>query len=158
MPVHAAGIRKLPPISVPTPRGLPLNVMRADSPPEEPPDVSFLFNGFTVRPKTLFTDSAIIMAVGTFVLQYRTAPSFSSISTRVALYSAGLSTKDVNPTVLSLPLILKLSLREMGKPCSGPTSVPVRWRWSSSAFALLMASSKKASLRQLVYVWVSWLS
>jgi hypothetical protein len=56
------------------------------------------------------------MAVGTFVLQYRTAPSVSNMSTSVALYLAGLSTKDVKPTVLSLPLILKLSLSEIGRP------------------------------------------
>lgn len=74
IPVHAAGIRKLPPcfhdqqwnpegrktptISVPTPRGLPPNVMSADSPPEDPPDVTLRFNGLTVRPNVLFTDSA----------------------------------------------------------------------------------------------------
>jgi hypothetical protein len=56
------------PISDPTPRGLPPNAISADSPPELPPLVVFLFIGFTVRPKVLFTDSAIIMAVGTFVL------------------------------------------------------------------------------------------
>jgi hypothetical protein len=64
----------------------------------------------------------IIMAVGTFVLQYRTAPNVSSMSTSVALYLAGVLTKDVKPTVLSLPLMLKLSLRETGRPCSGPLS------------------------------------
>jgi hypothetical protein len=111
IPVHAAGIRRLPPMSVPTPSGLPPKAIRADSPP---PEVSFRFSGLTVRPKVLLTDSAIIMAVGTLVLQYLTAPSSSSISTSVALYSAGLLTRDVNPTVLSLPLMLKLSLSEMG--------------------------------------------
>jgi hypothetical protein len=55
-------------MSEPTPSGLPLNAIRADSPPELPPLVVFLFLGFTVRPKVLFTDSAIIIAVGTLVL------------------------------------------------------------------------------------------
>lgn len=91
------------------------------------------------------------MAVGTFVLQYRTAPRLSSISTKVALYSAGLLTRDVKPTVLSLPLTLKLSFREIGRPCSGPTSLPVRLRWLSRDLALVMASSKNTSLRQFVY-------
>lgn len=45
-------------ISVPTPKTLPPKVIRADSPPLLPPDVNFRFRGFTVRPNTLFTDSA----------------------------------------------------------------------------------------------------
>jgi len=76
MPVQAAGIRKLPPykkgyepwsetsskgsqtISVPTPNGLPPKAIRADSPPEEPPEVVLRFRGLSVRPKVLFTVSA----------------------------------------------------------------------------------------------------
>jgi hypothetical protein len=138
-------------MSVPTPSGLPPKASNADSPPEEPPDVNFRFSGFNVRPKTLFTDSAIIIAVGTFVLQYRTAPSFSSSSTRVALYGAGWSTKDVKPTVLSFPTILKLSLSEIGRPWRGPTSLPVLRRCSSSDCAILMASRGKKSERQFVW-------
>jgi hypothetical protein len=45
-------------MSVPTPSGLPPNAMSADSPPEEPPDVSLRLSGLTVRPNMLFTDSA----------------------------------------------------------------------------------------------------
>lgn len=78
MPVHAAGIRKEPPytcmsilrliwclvsqltMSVPIPKGLPPKAIRADSPPDEPPDVTFRLSGLTVRPKVLFTDSAYI--------------------------------------------------------------------------------------------------
>ena len=56
------------PISVPTPRGLPRNAIKADSPPEDPPEEVRRLRGFVVRPKTLLTVSAIIMAVGTLVL------------------------------------------------------------------------------------------
>ncbi|KAI7491278.1 hypothetical protein KC351_g9 [Hortaea werneckii] len=45
MPVQAAGIRSDPPISVPTPSGLPHMAISEDSPPEEPPEVSARFNG-----------------------------------------------------------------------------------------------------------------
>lgn len=41
-----------PPMSVPTPRGLPRIARRAPSPPEEPPGVMYLLYGFVVRPKT----------------------------------------------------------------------------------------------------------
>lgn len=81
-------------ISVPTPNGLPPKATSALSPPDEPPEVNFRFRGLTVRPKTLFTDSAIIIAVGTFVLTYRTAPTFAKMSTSVAFCVAGFCTKD----------------------------------------------------------------
>lgn len=90
MPVADAGILKEPPMSVPTPRGLPRNANNADSPPELPPGVSVRRRGFSVLhtstrtsatrqsriwrtpishlPKVLFTLSGIIIAVGTFVL------------------------------------------------------------------------------------------
>lgn len=42
--------------------------MRAASPPEEPPGESPLWIGFLVSPQILLVVSAIIMAVGTFVL------------------------------------------------------------------------------------------
>lgn len=54
-------------MSVPTPNRLAPNAIKADSPPEEPPEVRLRLRGLTVRPKTLLTDSAIIIAVGTLV-------------------------------------------------------------------------------------------
>jgi hypothetical protein len=36
------------PISLPTPSGLPWKAIRADSPPDDPPEVRFRFRGFTV--------------------------------------------------------------------------------------------------------------
>jgi hypothetical protein len=50
------------PISVPTPSTLPPKLIKALSPPEEPPLVSFLLRGLIVLPNVLFTDSAIIIA------------------------------------------------------------------------------------------------
>lgn len=138
------------PISVPTPRRLPPKAIRALSPPELPPDVNLRFRGFTVRPNVLLTDSAIIIAVGTFVLTYSTAPALLSMSTRTVLYVAGWLTHETKPTVESLPIILKLSLREMGKPWSGPIGFPVFARCSSSALAASRASGKSVSERQLV--------
>jgi hypothetical protein len=48
MPVRAAGMRREPPMSVPTPRGLPQAAIRDDSPPEEPPEVRWRLRGLTV--------------------------------------------------------------------------------------------------------------
>lgn len=48
IPVIAAGILSEPPISVPMPKGLPCAAIRADSPPDEPPEVRFRLRGLTV--------------------------------------------------------------------------------------------------------------
>jgi hypothetical protein len=50
-PLFAAGLRIEPPMSVPMPRQLPRNPIRAPSPPEEPPDVNVVLKGLVV---TLF--------------------------------------------------------------------------------------------------------
>jgi hypothetical protein len=47
----------LPPISVPTPRTLPLAPINAPSPPELPPEESRRLMGFHVYPKILLFDS-----------------------------------------------------------------------------------------------------
>ena len=48
MPQQAPGIRRDPPMSVPTPSGLPRNEIKADSPPDDPPGARFLFCGLKV--------------------------------------------------------------------------------------------------------------
>jgi hypothetical protein len=48
IPVMAAGILRDPPMSVPIPSGLPCAAIKADSPPDEPPDVSSRLRGLTV--------------------------------------------------------------------------------------------------------------
>ena len=46
----------------------------------------------------------------------------------------------VNPSVLSVPLTLMLSLMEIGRPWRGPTGFPVVLRILSSSCALAIAS------------------
>jgi hypothetical protein len=46
-----------PPISEPTPNGLPLRAINAPSPPDDPPGVRETLYGLVVRPKTLLKDS-----------------------------------------------------------------------------------------------------
>jgi hypothetical protein len=52
-PLLAAGERILPPPSAASPIGDPPKATSAPSPPEEPPGVSRLLNGFKVRPYTI---------------------------------------------------------------------------------------------------------
>jgi hypothetical protein len=85
----------LPPMSVPTPKKLPRKLTSADSPPEEPPDVSLRFRGLHVVPNTLLTVSPRIKVAGTFVLAYRIAPAFRSRVTRVDSSDTGLLALDM---------------------------------------------------------------
>lgn len=50
MPQKAAGMRMLPPMSLPMPSGEPPPPMRAPSPPDEPPEVFWKLWGLTVCP------------------------------------------------------------------------------------------------------------
>jgi hypothetical protein len=48
-----------PPTSVPIPRREPPSATKAPSPPLLPPDVRVSLCGFSVRPKTLLSESAV---------------------------------------------------------------------------------------------------
>lgn len=89
MPLHSAGILIEPAISVPTPSTLPLIAISAPSPPVEPPAVKLVLLGFSVRPNTLFSESAVIIVCGILVLQCITAPRLWRMSTMYALLVAG---------------------------------------------------------------------
>lgn len=140
------------PMSDPTPIRLPPKASSADSPPDDPPGVRLRLRGFTVRPKMLLTVSGNITAVGTLVFTYSTAPASTIISMSVLLYVEGLFAREAMPIVESLPIILKLSLMEIGSPWKGPLVLPYFWRYASHSFARAIASSKKISARQLVCV------
>ena len=44
-----------------------------------------------------------------------------------------------------------LSFKEIGTPCSGPTTFPVLANVSSKAFAAAIASGNKVAVKQLTY-------
>ena len=149
-PLHIAGTRIEPPMSVPTPNTLPLIAMSAPSPPELPPGVRMLLSGLRVLPNTWFTESNAIKVCGILVLQYKTAPAFRRVITRVDRCDAGEKAREVMPTDVSRPGTAKLSLMEIGRPWSGPTGLPYCWRYLSRARARDMARGKKISVRQFV--------
>lgn len=61
-PQQTAGIRTEPATSVPTPSGEPRKATSAPSPPLDPPAVRLVFQGLSVRPKMLFSESAVYKA------------------------------------------------------------------------------------------------
>lgn len=64
MPLQKAGMRIEPATSVATPNREPRMAMRAPSPPELPPAVRVRRRGLRVRPKTLFSESAVMKLGG----------------------------------------------------------------------------------------------
>src|SRR5271169_1405852 len=107
----------------------PRKASKAASPPDEPPGDNNRLYGFvyistkkavgsTVLPQRLLKVSAIIIAVGTFVLQYRIAPSSRRIVTNSDSVEWGELAHFMNPSVESCPLTLNRSLIETGRPCN----------------------------------------
>ena len=81
-PTLAAGLRTLPPMSLPMERQDPPKAIRAEHPPELPPGDKAVLSGFTQCPQNEWHSSAM-MACGRFVLQNTIAPSDSRIVTRL---------------------------------------------------------------------------
>lgn len=65
VPQQSEGMRIDPAMSVPTPSGEPLKATNAPSPPEDPPAVRVVLWGLSVRPKMLFSESAVYIIVST---------------------------------------------------------------------------------------------
>ena len=72
-------MRTDPAMSVPTPRMEPRILRSAPSPPVEPPAVRDSLLGLRVRPKRLFSESAVIIVWGRLVLTYLTIVSLAII-------------------------------------------------------------------------------
>src|SRR4051794_36319091 len=128
MPLHIAGTRILPPISVPQPTIHPFIATMTPSPPELPPAVIRRLMGFIVRPKTLLFESSAASVCGTLVLAMMTQPKLKRRSTSVELDVAGLKHKDARPREESTPMILNESLTVIGSPCRGPIGFPLEDR------------------------------
>ena len=106
-----------------------------------------------MRPKMLLVLSSAIRVCGMLVLQWITAPASNKISTMFAFFVAGLLHREAMPMLLSMSFIQKESLTEMGRPCRGPSGVPVRARWVSRYVARERARGKRGSVRQVVNWW-----
>ena len=171
-PQHSAGMRIEPAMSVPTPRIDPRKATNAPSPPLDPPAVRVVLCGLRVRPKMLFSESAVwvivsfmfceypapfdiftIIVCGILVFTYNTAPSSRSIFTSAEFVVAGSFSRNATyPIVDCTPSTQKLSFILIGRPCRGPTGFPSRWRYSSRYLARSNAWGKKVSVRHEVYI------
>jgi hypothetical protein len=141
IPVHWAGIRSEPAMSLPSPSGdMPVANATA-SPPEEPPGVSAGFHGFTVAPCNALSVWKRNAKSGRLVRATGMAPAERIRVTTTASAGATLSRKAAAPAVVGLPCTSRFSLTVNGTPCRGPTERPAVMAWSAAAAAAIAWSA-----------------
>src|SRR3546814_3773364 len=94
MPQIAAGMRRLPPESLPVAIGIMLAASAAAEPPDEPPQITFGSKGFPVGPKTALVVLAPAPNSGVLVLQNTLAPDRRRTATRRSSSSGTNTLKD----------------------------------------------------------------
>ena len=132
IPQNAAGMRTLPPMSVPMPSGEPPAATIAPSPPLLPPGARSRFHGLFVRPYTGLLLSTASSICATFVLPSTIAPAARSRATYGSSASAACCARDGSPNVDGSPAKSKHSLIVTGTPCSAPSGSPAARRLSAS--------------------------
>ena len=133
MPQKCAGMRRLPPMSVPIPRGLMPDAIAAASPPELPPGERPSRCGFFVSPKIGLRASEKSIVCETFVRPSTIAPASLSAVRSAASRSARWSFRLGIPSVVASPATSKHSLIVIGRPCKAERTRPALR--SVSAFA-----------------------
>src|SRR5712692_1199958 len=120
-PQKAAGVRKLPPKSVPSASGAMRAASAAAPPPVEPEAESAVFHGLRVAPNTLFTVLAPAPNSGVLVLPSTIAPATFSRRTISASSVGTWSRNSVEPQVVRIPAVGVRSLIATGTPCRAPS-------------------------------------
>ena len=118
-PQNADGIRMLPAMSVPKPRGEPPAAMIAPSPPELPPADRSSRHGFRVRPMMGLTVSSEPLMSGQLDLPSTMAPAAFMRRTASASRSATCPRSRSEPAVNRTPATASASLTVRGTPWSG---------------------------------------
>jgi len=120
-PQNDAGIRTLPPPSVPTEQGPRPAATAAALPPEEPPAVLVGSAGLRVMPHRALSVTAFQAISGVVVLPRNTIPSSRSRAATGLSTSHGWSSSTAcDPRSVGQPSVRKMSLMEIGTPSSSP--------------------------------------
>ncbi len=115
-----AGLRREPPMSVPSASGTMPVASAAAAPPLLPPADLDRSYGFLVAPNTSLTVWEPVPNSGVFVLPIVIAPAARSRWTTTSSRSGTLSAKSGEPYVVRMPAVSVRSLCATGTPCSGP--------------------------------------
>ena len=121
IPQKEAGMRTLPPPSVPTETGPIPAATAAAEPPEDPPAVSRGSTGLRVMPCRGLSVTAFHASSGVVVLPRKTMPSARSRAATGESTSHGWSgSMALDPRRVGQPAVRKMSLMETGTPSSRP--------------------------------------
>src|SRR5699024_5576041 len=121
IPQNAAGIRMLPPPSVPTAHGPIPAATAAAAPPEEPPAVKRGSTGLRVMPVSGLSVTAFHANSGVVVLPTNTIPSERiRAATGESTVQGWLGSTAWEPRSVGQPAVRKISLIDTGTPSSSP--------------------------------------
>jgi hypothetical protein len=143
MPLADEGPRIEPPVSVPRPNCAKPAAMDAPVPPEEPRGPLVRSCGLSVcPPKELKPSGPFAVEANSERLAFARmmAPASRSFFTTKASSGGMEPLSTIEPPVVGMSLVSKLSLSTTGTPCSGPRSLPAL-RSASSALASVSALS-----------------
>src|SRR5689334_17539457 len=105
MPQKAAGMRIDPPMSHPSASGTQPDPTAEPDPPDEPPGVRSVFQGFLVTPHSLVSVMPVAANSDVVVLPTMMAPAPSNRSTTTASRSGIQCSKTCEPSVVRLPRV-----------------------------------------------------
>ena len=124
-PLHEAGPRREPPMSLPWAMAPIPAATEAPAPPDEPPQVIAASQGLRVRPCRGLSVNARIENSGVLVRPMMIAPAFLRLATTGASSVAIVSFSPTTPLELAWPVTSMLILIVTGTPCSGPRALPL---------------------------------
>lgn len=154
IPQNAAGIRTLPPPSVPSDSGPAPSATAAALPPLEPPAVRDGSCGLRVTPVSGESVTPFQPYSGVVVLPTRTAPDSRSRATAGASSSQEPDgSTDFEPRRVGWPFSSRMSLTVTGTPSTGPAGFPRRHR-SREASACASASSPRIRTNAFTSGWI----
>src|SRR5207302_8626164 len=114
------GWRRLPPESLPSPKGDKPAAIAAASPPLEPPGDRSRSYGLFVRPYTGLSVALPPPHGGQFVFPSRIPPAARTRATTVASRARTYVVRSATPSAATRPAVSITSLTVNGTPCSGP--------------------------------------
>ncbi len=128
-------------MSVPIASGDWYEASAAEEPPPEPPGIRVRSQGLPVGPYALFSVDDPMANSSMLVLPRMTTSAALSRLVSVASYGGIQPSRILEPTVVGMPSVVKMSLSASGTPASGPSCSPLA-RFSSTARACARAPSR----------------
>src|SRR5450759_4632484 len=149
-PHSAAGWRIEPPVSDPSARAAKPDATAAAEPPLDPPGTRVGSCGLRVGPKAEFSVEEPIANSSQFALPTTMPPAARIRSTHVAVYGGRHPSRILEPQVVGVPRVQRLSFTAIGTPASGPGSSP-----RATVASMSSAARRASSARTSVNAWIS---